>query len=299
MSEMKELDKLEILDLATLDSFYLEPLYEKILKELHLEIAYDRQLYLISPGLTVLSPEKVPQEVEEFLSRKNDFLEYLKKLILRNLLEYSFIVEAHSYFIEQNGNTLIARLREKDAAKMKYEVKFYTHSPDEILDHYQDKIYIGRDFLFLDTLRRPRYGIEDHLASIPFEIRRLREKYIEKIRFPGPETDEYLKELEALGEEFTHLAADTLRALPPSFQIDRAESLDNLQLLSTKLREVKHYLLEIKEELKEYIEILRRNEEKDFVRYAVKCKKDLVNLIILLNVKFLGPVVEEITHRKP
>ena len=119
MSEMKELDKLEILDLATLDSFYLEPLYEKILKELHLEIAYDRQLYLISPGLTVLSPEKVPQEVEEFLSRKNDFLEYLKKLILRNLLEYSFIVEAHSYFIEQNGNTLIARLREKDAAKMK------------------------------------------------------------------------------------------------------------------------------------------------------------------------------------
>jgi len=60
------------------------------------------------------------------------------------------------------------------------------------------------------------------------------------------------------------------------------------------MRILKHRLLEIKEDLNELINLLRKKEELDFVRYIVKFRTDIVNLINFLNFKIIGRIVDNI-----
>ena len=79
------------------------------------------------------------------------------------------LLDISSYFIEQNGFLVLARLRERDSEGRRYEIKFYTHSPKELLTHYEDKIYIGRDFVDLFNFNRKYFGRqgEHHLPQGP------------------------------------------------------------------------------------------------------------------------------------
>ena len=96
-------------------------------------------LYLLSPSYTVINP--TPNEtITDFIRKEEDTLNYLKELIVQNLTVYSVLLDVNSYFIEQNNFHLLARLREKDSGGRRYEIKFYTHSPRELMTPYKDKI---------------------------------------------------------------------------------------------------------------------------------------------------------------
>ena len=93
-------------------------------------------------------------------------LDYLKEAIVQNLAVYSVLIDISSYFIEQNSFLVLARLRERDSEGRRYEIKFYTHSPKELLTHYEDKIYIGRDFIDLYTFNRKYFGVKEDIISL-------------------------------------------------------------------------------------------------------------------------------------
>ncbi len=148
MNEIDELLKLDVEDLPPLKPMLLDDLYQNTLKNLHLELGTGPVLYLLSPSYSVMTP--TPNDaVTELITRKEALLDHLKEYIIQNLAIYSVLLDTSSYFIEQNGFLVLARLRERDSEGRRYEIKFYTHSPKELLTHYEDKIYIGRDFVDL------------------------------------------------------------------------------------------------------------------------------------------------------
>ncbi len=152
MNEVEELSKLDPAGLPPLKPILLDDLYQSVLKNLHLELGSGPVLYLLSPSYSVLNP--TPDEgITEFITRNETLLDYLKEAIVQNLAEYSVLVDISSYFIEQNNGLVLARLRERDSEGRRFEIQFYTHSPQELLSRYEDKIYIGRDFVDLFTPR--------------------------------------------------------------------------------------------------------------------------------------------------
>ncbi len=296
MPEIIELSKIKVEEFPSLPEFKLEPLYEGILRELHLEMGYKRVLYLFSPFYAILYPEQIASEVEDFVSNKTELLDYLKQFLIKSLVKYSFLAEAHSYYIEQNEYTIIARFREKDSKNLKYEIKYYTNSPDNIVSYYEDKIYIGRDFVKLNEFKRSKCGLTDHIESIPFEINRLFEKAKSKLHEKNKEISNYLEDIKSIGKEFYESGKMFLSTLPETLIFEELEDEKLLKEISLNTRKMKHRLLEIREDLNELSSLLRKKEEFDFVRYIVKFRTDVVNLINYFNFKIIGQVVERISR---
>jgi len=165
MNEIDELLKLDPADLPPLKPMLLDDLYQNALKNLHLELGSGPVLYLLSPSYGVMAP-MANDRVRELITRKEALLDHLKEYIIQNLAAYSVVLDASSYFIEQNGFLVMARFRERDSDGRRYEIKFYTHSPKELLSHYEDKIYIGRDFVDLYTFNRKYMGVKEHIVSL-------------------------------------------------------------------------------------------------------------------------------------
>jgi len=127
----------------------------------------------------------VPNEtVIEFLNKKENLLNYLKEYVIQNLALYTVILEMSSYFIEQNNYLVLARFREKSGDGRKFELKFYTHEPKELLNNYKDKIYIGRDFIDLLNFKRKYSGVKDFVISIKEQYDRLLDKAEARIKNP-------------------------------------------------------------------------------------------------------------------
>ena len=153
MNEIEELSKLKLKDLSELAPFMSDDLHQNVIKHLYLELGTGPVLYLLSPSYTVISP--TPNEtVRDFITKKDDILDYIKEYIMQNLSVYSVLLDVNSYFIEQNNFLVLARLRERDSDGRHYEVKFYTHSSRELMTNYKDKIYIGRDFIDVFQFKR-------------------------------------------------------------------------------------------------------------------------------------------------
>ena len=128
MNEIEELLKLDVKDLPPLKPMLLDDLYQNALKNLHLELGTGPVLYLLSPSYSVMTP--TPNDaVTDLITRKEALLDHLKEYIIQNLAMYSVLIDTSSYFIEQNGFLVLARLRERDSEGRRYEIKFYTHSP--------------------------------------------------------------------------------------------------------------------------------------------------------------------------
>ena len=106
-------------------------------------------------------------------AKKEALLDHLKECIIQSLAAYSALVEVNSYFIEQNNYLLLARLRDKDSGGRRFEIKYYTHAPLELLTRYEDKIYIGRDFVDLFNFKRKYFGIRELIASLQDQTEKL------------------------------------------------------------------------------------------------------------------------------
>jgi hypothetical protein len=294
MNEVEELSKIEVDKLPLLKFMLLDDLHSRVLHNLYLELGTGPVLYLVSPSFTVLNP--TPNEkINDFLKRKEELLEYIKELIVYNLAVYSVLLDVNSYFIEQNRHLVLARLKEKDSGGRRYEIKFYTHAPRELMTNYKDKIYIGRDFIDLFSFKRKYFGVKELINSLKEQNEFLLDKAEERVKNPGKyksffqEINEYLNEIES---ESTLI----LQSLPPYLDFNKLKG-DDLIDINSQYRSITHYLIELRDEVSEFENVLF-DKEAEFVRYVTKYKKDLANLIAYFNIKINGFLSEKIHKLK-
>lgn len=295
MNEIEELSKVDLKSLPPLRSMLLDDLHQKVLKSLYLELGSGPVLYLISPSYSVLNPR--PNEaVSEFVTKEEDLLDYLKECIIQNLAVYSVLLDINSYFIEQNNFLLLARLRERDSKGRRFEIKFYTHSPMELMTHYEDKIYIGRDFIDLFSFKRKHLGVKELILSLQDQNEALLDKAEEKLKYPL-EYKSFFQEIKESVNELKTESLAILQYLPPYLDFNELNGKDLVDI-NAQYRTINHYLIELHDEVNEFENLLRFKKETDFVRYVTKYKKDITNLISYFNIKILGCLTQRIYQHK-
>jgi len=294
MNEVEELLKLDVDSLPKLKSGLFDDLHQKVLKNLYLELGSGPVLYLLSSSYNVINPS-ANEVVGELITKRTEVLNFIKEYICQNLTVYSVLLDVNSYFIEQNNYLLLARLRERDSGGRRYEIKYYTHSPLELVKNYKDKIYIGRDFLDLFQFKRKYFGIKEFISSLKDQNGMLLEKAEQKMRRPVKyksffqEISEYVNELHT--ESF-----DTLQSLPPYLDIDKLSGNDLIDI-NAQYRSISHYLIELRDEVEEFENLLFKSED-SYARYVTKYKKDIANLISYFNIKINGCLSEKIYSLK-
>ena len=296
MNEVEELSKLDITTLPQLESFLFDDLQQKALKHLYLELGTGPVLYLLSPSYSVINP--TPNEtISDFLRKKENILNYMKEYLIQNLKVYSVLLDVNSYFVEQNNFLLLARLREKDSGGRRYEVKYYTHSPRELMTHYKDKIYIGRDFIDLFQFKRKYLGIKEMIVSLKDQYEVLLDKAEEKLEKPF-EYKSFFQEIKEYVNELSSESLLILQSLPPYLNYSKLKGEDLIDI-NAQYRSINHYLIELRDEVAEFDNLLRFKKETGFVRYVTKYKKDLTNIISYFNIKINGYLSEKIYSYKP
>ena len=293
MNEVEELLKLELKDLPVLKPIVLDDLHQKTLKNLYLELGRGPVLCLLSPSFSVLSPAS-DERIHELISRREPLLQHLKEMLIQSLAVYSALLEVNSYFIDQNNDLLLARIHDKDSGGRRFEVCYYTHSPLELQTRYEDKIYIGRDFVDIFNFRRKYFGVRELIASLQDESGRLAERADEKLKKPAVYAS-YFKEIRESVTELNAEARAILEPLPPVLDLAKL-SVQDITDINAQYRAIVHFLIELHDEVGEFAGLLRFKMEKDFVRYVTKYKKDVTNLISFFNIKINGVLSQHLAH---
>jgi hypothetical protein len=293
MNEVEELLKLDLKGLPVLKPLALDDLHQKALKNLYLELGRGPVLCLLSPSFSVLSPAS-DARIHELVSHREALLTHLKELLVQNLAVYSALLEVNSYFIEQNNYLLLARVRDKDPGARRFEIKYYTHSPMELQTRYEDKIYIGRDFVDLYNFKRKYFGVRELIASLQDQSGKLSERADEKLKKPANYAS-YFKEIRESVTELNAEALAILEPMPPVLDFTKLSAQDLIDI-NAQYRAINHYLIELNDEVGEFESLLRFKMEKDFVRYVTKYQKDVTNLISYFNIKINGALAQHISH---
>lgn len=295
MNEVEELSKIDLKSLPRLPSILLSDLYQNVLKNLYLELGTGPVLYLLTPSYSVINP--TPNEtINDFLSKSENLLDHVKEYIIKNLAYYSVLLDVNSYFAEQNNYLVLARLRERDSDGRRYEIKFYTHSPRELLTNYRDKIYIGRDFIDLFHFRRKYLGVKELINSVKDQYEVLLDKAEEKLNEPL-EYKSFFQEMKESVSELRNECLHILQALPPYLNFEKLKGKDLIEI-NSQYRSINHFLIELTDEVAEFENLLRYKKENNFVRYVTKYKKDLANAISYFNIKIIGCLNEKILNLK-
>jgi hypothetical protein len=295
MNEIDELSKLDIQSLPPLRPMVLDDLHSKALKNLHLELGTGPVLYLLSPSYSVLHPT-ANEAITEFTTKKETLLDYLRECIIRNLALYSVLLDINSYFVEQNSFLVLARLREKDSGGRRFEIKFYTNSPQELTSHYEDKIYIGRDFIDLFSFKRKHFGVQELIVSVKDQNEKMIDKAQEKLKNPL-EYKSFFQEIKELVSELRSESLLILQSLPPLIDFAKVSDKDLIDI-NAQYRTINHYIIELHDEVEEFENLLHFHKENDFARYVTKYKKDITNLISYFNIKINGFLTQKIYSLK-
>jgi len=291
MNEIEELSKLDIQSLPPLRPMVLDDLHSKAYKNLHLELGTGPVLYLLSPSYSVLHPT-ANEVITDFTTKKESLLDYVRECIIRNLAVYSVLLDINSYFVEQNSFLVLARLREKDSGGRRFEIKFYTNSPQELTSHYEDKIYIGRDFVDLFSFKRKHFGVQELIVSVKDQNERMIDKAQEKLKNPL-EYKSFFQEIKELVAELRSESLLILQSLPPHLDFAKVSDKDLIDI-NAQYRTINHYIIELHDEVEEFENLLHFHKENDFARYVTKYKKDVTNLISYFNIKINGFLTQKI-----
>jgi hypothetical protein len=295
MNEVEELSKVELKNLPPLQSILLNDLHQNVLKNLYLELGTGPVLYLLSPSYSVITPTP-NEDINDFLNKNENLLDYVKEYIVQNLAVYSVLLDVNSYFAEQNNYLVLARLRERDSDGRRYEIKFYTHSPRELLTHYKDKIYIGRDFIDLFHFKRKYMGVKELINSVKDQYEVLLDKAEEKLKEPL-EYKSFFQEMKESVNELRNECLQILQSLPPYMDFNKLKGKDIIEI-NAQYRTINHFLIELTDEVAEFENVLRYKKENKFVRYVTKYKKDLANAISYFNIKIIGCLNDRILGLK-
>jgi len=282
-SEARELPPLRHL---RLDSFERE-----ILHNMHVELAHGENPVLLSPGLMVLRPKEVPG-LEEALKVDEDYLTQVKRFAMQDLVLSTAVLEGNSYYIEQNYYLTIVRFI--PAGPGTYELKLYTNTRVDLLPHYSDKIYIGRDLISFNEDKK-QFGLPYLLDCIKREYERLRLDARDRLRTARRFHSTLMNEIEELVEEIADNTEEFLSIIPDTLD-DCKCSIEELGHINSRNRTMKHLFIELADAIQEYDSLLRTHNETDYAHYLTKFKKDVVNLINLFSIKLIPAVSRRINR---
>jgi hypothetical protein len=296
MAIVQYLASLNLHQLPPLGRFRLDDLQQKVRNNLYLELPQtDGSLALLSP---TLSP--VINNFEERLARmvrsKSEILDYVKERLVRALIVDTAVLEGSSYYFEQNNCLLLARLKYFKEVEKLLEIKLYTVTHKDLVQNYSDKIYIGRCFLNLESKELHYRGLNLYVLSLmdQYEILIGRRNLLNK---PGKYEESYFQEIQELVQEVVSEVIRVLDTVPRHFNPTRW-GLEELIRVKGCYRGIIHLLLELVEEVDEFENVLMYDQESRFARYVTKYKRDLKNIILLLNFNTLSELSRRIQNHR-
>ena len=154
------------------------------------------------------------------------------------------------------------------------------------MTHYQDKIYIGRGFIDLFQFKRKYLGVKELIISCKEQYDTLLDKAEEKLKKPLIYKS-FFQEIKEYVNELSGESLQILQSLPPYLDLNKLSGEDLIDI-NAQYRTINHYIIELRDEVAEFENLLRFKKEMDFVRYVTKYKKDLANDISYFNIKING-----------
>lgn len=248
-------------------------LYKKVYDNLYFEFIDEKTGgFLFSPLYTFLRGDK-NAELIDFVSQNETLLDSFKKYVINSLFVYSALIDENSYYLTKPQSVMMMRILPKQESDL--ELKFYTHYQDELIESYNDKIYLGRDFIDLEHFAREYLGINKAFLSLAEQSKKTQEKARHKLRYYKDFKKPYLDELDYLSDELLSEARERIKVFPyatvaqiPKIKLD--DALDSIFYLQNLMVELKDFLYEFENKL-------RLGEENNFVKHLVKFSKDLKN----------------------
>ncbi len=247
-------------------------LYKRVFDNFYFEFELEEGNFLLSPFYTHLIGEN-HLEFEDFVTQNVPFLNAMKKFILNSLYVYSALIEENSYYLQNTQSILIARMiHHRDS---RFEVKFYTHYEEELLDNYKDKLYIGRDFINLKKFDRKYLGLKKYFLSLIEQNDKFQERAIHKLRYLEDYKKPFLDEINYMVQETVSDAMERIKLFKQTSLAEIPKGkivdvLDNIFYLSNLMIELQDLSVEFEAKL-------RLGGENDFVKYLTKFMKDLVD----------------------
>ncbi len=262
-------------------------LFKRIRDNFHFELFLKDGHVLFSPYYTVLRGESFP-ELAAFLAQNEEFLDSLKDFIVGTLFVYSALIEENASYLASEQDVLIGRLRYREHGR--FEIKFYSHYQDELLNSYNDKIYLGRAFIDLKKFEKEYLGLHELFHSLLEQNAKIQERAVHKLRYYDDYKKPYLDEIDYLVKEVNSEALERIKLIPKNDlksapTITLIESIDNLLLIQNLMVELKDFALEFESKL-------RLKEETSYVKYLFKFSKDLIN-----GIEYLSKLDYLISHK--
>jgi len=245
-------------------------LYKKILGNIYFEFPLQGGHHLFSSLYTRLQGEKLP-ELDDFVSQNEAFLNSLRHFILRSLYVYSALIEENAYILSNPQSIMICRLIHKK--DQRFEIKFYSHYQDELLNAYKDKIYLGRDFVNLMKFDRRFLGLKKYFLSLVEQNQKMQERAKHKLRYFEEYKKPYLDEIDYLTRETVSDSMERMQLVPEvrMKDISKVKAIDTLD----HILYMQNLLLELRDFSREFDNHLRTRDEVNFVKYLTKFSKDL------------------------
>jgi hypothetical protein len=279
-------------DVIAVPTVSLDGFQSEVLRQLHLEFFFAKCRVLITPHLrfetTGESTASEEATLQTILDERQELLSQLKLYLLYNLSLYSALLETNSYYIAANDHLLISRFVEFGGHPGFYEVKLYTLPREDLLAHYSDKIYLGRDFISLDSPQRAHFGLRHLIDSLRQQLPKLSARIDRHAprRLATALQREQLRDLREAVAELEQRAAKILNEFPSAIStktLERSQLLD----LNGRFRDLKHLLSETDDTLQE-MEARLLEQAPHAARYVTKLRKDVGNDINYLMLKVNG-----------
>lgn len=252
-------------------------IYKKVLDNFYFEFITENDKQLFSPIYTFLRGETQPDYME-FINQNILFFDSLKTFIINSLFIYSSIIEENAYYISNPQSILITRIIFR--GENEFEVKFYSHYEEELKNSYNDKIYIGRDFINLKTFERKHLGLKKFYLSFIEQNQKMQNRAKQKLRYYKDYKKPYLDEIDYSVKEMVSDSIDRIEFFPETkisdiSTIKLIEAIDNILYLQNLMTELREFTIEFENKL-------RLNQEINFAKYLTKFSKDLKNEILYL-----------------
>jgi hypothetical protein len=138
--------------------------------------------------------------------------------------------------------------------------------------------------------------VKELIISCKEQYDTLLDKAEEKLRKPL-EYKSFFQEIKEYVNELSTESLQILQSLPPYLDLGKLSGEDLIDI-NAQYRTINHYMIELRDEVAEFENLLRFNKEMDFVRYVTKYKKDLANDISYFNIKINGCLQAKIYNWK-
>ncbi len=268
-------------------NFQMDYLQEKVFHNLHFEFPQIDPSAIIKPSLDIKSSSDGCM-IKELLADNQEFFQTFRRCVIDNIIEYSAILESNSYFLHNNEFLLISRSF-FNSGKKRTMVRnhFYTIEPRDITAHYNDKIYCGTDSFIWEKQKRKFSGLLFFAEVVLEGMKNLDILAPKKLKEFEKYRKIHLDEMNDLVQEFYSEGCYIIEEYLPAYQENLSKKTPDLNVIIKKLREIKHYLIELVNLVAEFESLLIYRNEFDFAKYISKYKKDLTTFLNYLNIRLL------------